>query len=126
MAKYIYKAPKHITGSSVTTKTHFGSTADMVVDHTSMTFDNNPTILDNQVVCKDDNGFSITFTDTDTFWNNTNSNYDEYATDAHFGSEKTYDYYYNIHGRNSIDGSGLKLVSYIHYSNNLLCHLNLN
>ena len=33
----------------------------MVVDHTSMTFNNNPTILDNQVVCKDDNGFYITF-----------------------------------------------------------------
>lgn len=61
MAKYIYKAPKHITGSAVTTKTHFGSTSDMVIDHTSMAFENNPTILDNQVVCKDDNGFYITF-----------------------------------------------------------------
>lgn len=61
MAKYIYKAPKHITGSTVTTKTHFGTTADMVVDHSNIAFENNPTIEDNQVVCKDDNGYYITF-----------------------------------------------------------------
>lgn len=61
MAKYIYKAPKHITGSTVTTKTHFGTTADMIVDHSSIVFENNPTIEDNQIVCKDDNGYYITF-----------------------------------------------------------------
>jgi hypothetical protein len=61
MAKYTYKAPKHTTGSSVTTKTHFGTTVDMVVDHSTLVFENNPTIEDNQVVCKDDNGYYITF-----------------------------------------------------------------
>ncbi len=63
-------------------------------------------------------GSAVDFTDSDTTWNNVNSNYDEYATDAHFGAEMTYDYYKNIYGRNSIDNNGFKLISYIHYSNN--------
>ncbi|MDZ4759030.1 MAG: GEVED domain-containing protein [Bacteroidota bacterium] len=63
-------------------------------------------------------GSAVDFTDADTLWNNVNSNKDEYATDAHFGSEMTYDYYKNVHGRNSINGSGFKLISYIHYSSN--------
>ena len=41
---------------------------------------------------------------------------DAYALDAHFGAEKTYDYYKNIHGRNSIDNKGFALKSYVHYS----------
>jgi|LakMenEpi03Aug12_release.lakeMendotaPanAssembly.Ray.scaffolds.fasta_scaffold1724483_1 hypothetical protein len=61
MAKYTYKAPKHITGSAVTTKTHFGTTGDMIVDHSSLVFENNPIIENNQIVCKDDNGYYITF-----------------------------------------------------------------
>lgn len=61
MAKKYYKAPLHQTGTQVTTKTHFGSTADMVVDHTAYIVDGNPlTIQDNEVVCKDDKGFYIT------------------------------------------------------------------
>ncbi|PIP54217.1 MAG: hypothetical protein COX07_06525 [Bacteroidetes bacterium CG23_combo_of_CG06-09_8_20_14_all_32_9] len=62
-----------------------------------------------------DYGSATDFTDTDNYWNNVNAQQDEVATDAHWGAEKTYDYYYLIHGRNSIDGSGFKLMSYIHY-----------
>ncbi|MGZ3883823.1 MAG: M4 family metallopeptidase, partial [Bacteroidia bacterium] len=40
------------------------------------------------------------------------------GTDAHWGAEKTYDYYMVKHSRNSIDGAGYKLLSYVHYSNN--------
>lgn len=61
MAKKYYKAPLHQTGTQVTTKTHFGSTSDMIVDHSSYTVDGNPVeIKDNEVVCKDDKGFYIT------------------------------------------------------------------
>lgn len=60
--------------------------------------------------------FSATdFVDADNNWNNVNANLDQYATDAHFGAEKTYDYYNLIHNRNSIDGAGFALTSYIHY-----------
>lgn len=57
MAKKFYKAPKHSTGHAVTTKTHFGSTADMVVDHSNF---KNVSLNDGQVLCKDDIGYYIT------------------------------------------------------------------
>ena len=41
---------------------------------------------------------------------------DAYALDAHFGAEKTYDFYKNIFGRNSVDNNGFALLSYVHYS----------
>lgn len=58
---------------------------------------------------------AVDFTDSDNYWNNFNQNQDEVATDAHWATEKTYDYYYNIHGYNSIDNQGFKLISYVHY-----------
>jgi Zn-dependent metalloprotease/subtilisin-like proprotein convertase family protein len=63
-------------------------------------------------------GAAVDFNDADNFWNNVNAAKDQYATDAHFAAEKTYDYYYNTYGRNSVDNAGLKLVSYVHYSTN--------
>ena len=61
---------------------------------------------------------AIDFTDADNIWNNVNANKDQYATDAHLATEKTYDYYYSTYGRNSINNAGFKLLSYIHYSTN--------
>jgi Zn-dependent metalloprotease len=58
---------------------------------------------------------SVDFIDTDNNWNNINAQQDEVATDAHWGTEKTYDYFYINHGRNSIDNNGFKLISYVHY-----------
>ena len=63
-------------------------------------------------------GAAADFTDTDNNWNNTNASLDEYATDAHWGSEVTYDYYHLEHGRNSIDNAGFALKNYIHYDVN--------
>ena len=55
------------------------------------------------------------FTDNDNYWNNVNANKDEVATDAHWGAEKTYDYFLTEHARNSFDNAGAKIVSYVHY-----------
>ncbi|MCL4106323.1 UNVERIFIED_CONTAM: hypothetical protein GTU68_003484 [Idotea baltica] len=63
-------------------------------------------------------GNAVDFTDNDNVWNNVNANLDQYATDAHWGAEKTYDFFWNNFSRNSIDGNGFQLVSYIHYDNN--------
>lgn len=60
-------------------------------------------------------GAAVDFTDTDNFWNNVNPQMDEVATDAHWGAEMTYDYYFLKYGRNSIDGAGFALNSYVHY-----------
>jgi Zn-dependent metalloprotease len=62
-----------------------------------------------------DYNYAVDFTDADNNWNNNNAQLDQYATDAHFATERTYDYFYNVHGRNSIDNNGHKLVSYIHF-----------
>ncbi|MCD4680720.1 MAG: M4 family metallopeptidase, partial [Bacteroidales bacterium] len=60
-------------------------------------------------------GNAVDFEDTDNYWDNVNPQQDEVATDAHWGAESTYDYYWLEHGRNSIDGNGFALRSYIHY-----------
>ncbi len=60
-------------------------------------------------------GNAVDFTDADNNWNNVNAQLDQYATDAHWGAEMTYDYYMNVHSRNSINGNGFALLSYVHY-----------
>ncbi len=60
---------------------------------------------------------AVDFTNGTTNWTST-ANDDNAAYDAHWGAEKTYDYYQIQHGRNGIDGNGMLMISYVHYSNN--------
>lgn len=46
------------------------------------------------------------------------SDYDRAAVDAHYNSEKVYEYFLNEHGRNSLDDEGMEITSYVHYGNN--------
>ncbi len=62
-------------------------------------------------------GNAVDFVDTDKLWNPT-ANLDDAAGDAHWGAEKTYDYFYTKFGRNSIDDNGFRLNSYVHYGQN--------
>jgi bacillolysin len=59
-------------------------------------------------------GAAVDFTDADNSWNNVNTNKDQYATDGHWATEKTYDYYFTTYNRNSVDNAGLALNSYVH------------
>ncbi|MGB0850313.1 MAG: M4 family metallopeptidase [Bacteroidia bacterium] len=61
---------------------------------------------------------AVDFTDSDNYWNNYNAAYDEIATDAHYGAEVTYDYYFDRFNRNSFDNNGAKIRSYVHYRKN--------
>ncbi|MEO7311534.1 MAG: M4 family metallopeptidase [Chitinophagaceae bacterium] len=63
-------------------------------------------------------GAATDFGDSDNTWNNDNAAKDQYATDAHWGAEKTYDYYFTKFNRNSIDNAGYIIQSYVHYSTN--------
>ncbi|GAA0485161.1 M4 family metallopeptidase [Salinibacillus aidingensis] len=57
----------------------------------------------------------------DLFENNSNawvSDYASPAVDAHYNSEKVYDYYLNEHDRNSLDGEGMPIISYVHFGEN--------
>lgn len=62
---------------------------------------------------------STNFTDANNDWtaaefNNTNK--DNAALDAHWGAEKTYDYFSVKHGRNSFNNAGAQIKSYVHYN----------
>lgn len=61
----------------------------------------------------------VDFKDTDNNWTATefnNTNKDNGALDAHWGAEKTYDYFKNIHARNSYNNAGAQIKSYVHYN----------
>ncbi|MBE2247269.1 MAG: M4 family metallopeptidase [Candidatus Competibacteraceae bacterium] len=63
-------------------------------------------------------GSAVDFTDSDNNWNNVNAQLDQYAGDAHWGAEMSYDYFFLTFSRNSIDNNGFKLRSYVHYDVN--------
>ncbi len=58
---------------------------------------------------------AVNFLDSNNYWDNANVYIDDAATDAHWGAEMTYDYFWNQHGRNSYDNLGSKLISYVHW-----------
>ncbi|MEP7265609.1 MAG: M4 family metallopeptidase, partial [Bacteroidota bacterium] len=58
---------------------------------------------------------AVDFTDADNVWTST-ANQDHAALDAHWGAATTFDYYKNVHGRNSYNNTGGILLSYVHYS----------
>ncbi len=67
------------------------------------------------------NGTTYTNTDfTNATSNWTGTGVDQGARDAHWGAEMTYDYLMQRHNRNSIDGAGYMLRSYVHYSTNFV------
>ena len=58
------------------------------------------------------------FSDIDNNWTTAeynNTNKDIGALDAHWGAEMTYDFWMNNFNRNSYDGNGSMLKSYVHY-----------
>ncbi|MCL2291062.1 MAG: M4 family metallopeptidase [Bacteroidetes bacterium] len=64
---------------------------------------------------------AIDFFSFDNYWLKAdfhNANKDDAALDAHWGAMVSYDYFKNRHGRNSYDGYGGKIKSYVHYGNN--------
>ena len=59
---------------------------------------------------------AVDFIDADNSWTEyNNANFDNVAGDAHVGAQATYDYWKNIHGRNSYDNAGAKIKSYVHF-----------
>jgi Zn-dependent metalloprotease len=61
----------------------------------------------------------VNFTDTNNDWTATefnNTNKDNGGLDAHWGAEKTYDYFKTVHNRNSFNNAGAIIKSYVHYN----------
>ncbi|MDB5233644.1 MAG: hypothetical protein JWR44_637 [Hymenobacter sp.] len=70
--------------------------------------------------CRKSNSYTsaVDFIDADNNWTSTeynNANFDNVAGDAHVGAQATYDYWKNVHGRNSYDNAGAKIKSYVHF-----------
>ena len=59
---------------------------------------------------------AVNYTNTAPNWTIVNNT--QGGRDAHWGAEKTYDYYWFIHNRNSINNNGFKLISYCRYGTN--------
>lgn len=71
--------------------------------------------------CQQTTNYTYTdFTDSDNIWNTVNAQQDEAANDAHWGAEKTYDYYLSKHNRHSIDDNDMIIESHVHYDVNYL------
>jgi Zn-dependent metalloprotease len=110
----------HIADVQATAQTGYSGQKDIVSDSFNGGFRLRETDRGNGVRTFDMNegtnyGNAVDFTDVDNNWNNANANLDQYATDAHWGAEMTYDYFLNEHGRQSIDNNNMQINSYIHY-----------
>lgn len=60
------------------------------------------------------------FTDNDNNWTTAEHsiNKDNAALDAHWGAMMTYDYFLNVHSRDSYNNAGAQIRSYVHVDNN--------
>lgn len=110
----------HDTDTPGTAQTVYSGTKPIITDSFSGTFRLRETGRGNGIETYDmnegtDYGNAVDFTDADNSWGITTPVFDQYAQDAHYGAEKTYDYFFNIHNRNSIDNNGFKLINYVHY-----------
>ena len=56
----------------------------------------------------------LPFTDSDNFFDD-----DPAANEVHWATEKTYNYFFQTHNRNSLDNNNMPLYSWIHYRENL-------
>ncbi|MBK6378368.1 MAG: M4 family metallopeptidase [Chitinophagaceae bacterium] len=111
----------HETNAPGTAQTGYSGTQNITTDYTGAAYRLRETGRGNGIntynMQTGTNYFAaVDFTDADNNWNNVNVAQDEYATDAHWGTEKTYDYFFTTFNRNSIDNLGMELNSYVHYS----------
>ncbi|MFD0992236.1 M4 family metallopeptidase [Tenacibaculum geojense] len=61
---------------------------------------------------------AVDFTDNDNNWTaaeHNNAQKDNAALDAHWGAEMTYDYFLQTYNRNSFNGNGAVIKSYVHF-----------
>ncbi|WP_460560113.1 M4 family metallopeptidase [Ferruginibacter profundus] len=122
----------HTTNATGTAVTAYTGTQTITTDFTGTTYRLRETGRGNGINTYDmrlagtNYGAAVDFTDADNNWNNVNANKDQYATDGHWGTEKTYDFYLSKFNRNSVDNAGFALNSYVHtnlvafgYGNNI-------
>ncbi len=71
--------------------------------------------------CENGSIQNVNFIDADNVWSAAeydNAQKDNAALDAHWGAEKTYDFWNVYFNRNSFDNNGATIKSYVHFGNN--------
>ncbi len=111
----------HSTAATGSGRSLYSGTVSIGTDYTSSTYYlrdlNRGSMLTYTMRNTTSSGYYLT--DADNIWGNSaNSDEDTAGVDAHFGAAKTWDYYYNVHGRRGINGSGYKMDSRVHYGSN--------
>ncbi|MGB0977952.1 MAG: M4 family metallopeptidase [Croceimicrobium sp.] len=112
----------HDTGTAVTKYsgnqtiyTSYDSDSMMYVLHDSLTGGG---IFTYNMQQRTNKNTAIDFYDDDNHWNNFNANFDEAATDAHWGTERVYHYFKDNHNWLSYNNLDSALRSYVHYDSN--------
>ena len=108
----------HTTTHDGTGETLYDGTVDIKVDFDGSNYSLSDDTRGNGIFTYDmKNGTNYSsaeiFSETDDFINETNN---QAGVSAHFGAAATYDYFMNHFSRNSYDGNGAAIRSYVHYS----------
>lgn len=110
----------HHVDSNSGAVTGYSGQRDIVSDYTGQYFRLQESGRGNGIFTFDMNnataGMGTDFIHSDHIWDTTTI--EKFGTDAHWGSEMTYDYFYNHFNRNSINNAGFALVSRVHYGTN--------
>ena len=114
--------------SSGTAQTMYSNTQTIICDSYSGGFrlyETRPTTPNNNVIVRTLNCLNGTNYSSATEFSNTNTNWtsgswntftqNQAALDIHWAVERTLDYWSTVHGRNSLNGAGLNVTSYVRY-----------
>jgi Zn-dependent metalloprotease len=107
VAQTLYSGDKNIIGDTYTGGIRLSEVSNNVTIHTL----NMQNQLSNYTNASE-------FSNNNTNWTSgswANINQDNAALDAHWAGETVFDYWHNIHQRNSIDGSGIPVTGYVHF-----------
>ena len=115
----------HEIGVDGTAKTKYSGTQNLKIDSVNAS---NYKLIDNThgngIITKNLNRTSnysgaTDFTNTTKSWTDTSNN-KHAAYDIHWGTQKVYEYYKNIHNRNGIDNANMQMESYYPYNTNFV------
>lgn len=117
--KYIYEhAHIHDTNTPASGNAIYDGNVSFTADYTGSIYRLRQTADGNGVETYDMNNGTNYNSATDFTSSNPNSWSDGTSVQAHWGAEQTHKYFSQKHNRNSYDGNGAVIRSYVHYSSN--------
>ena len=110
----------HENGYPGTAETRYNGTVEIITDSTELGFVLRDYTRGRGIETYDaadsfSVNYAVDFVDDDNYWANSNDRADDAATDCHWAAEQLYDYLKEVHGFDSYDNKGSKMLSYVHY-----------